>query len=198
MNHKLLAENIVKRALKFGADEAEVYLVNRRDFELSVRNGDVETVKQATTKGLGLRVFKENKPGFSYTSDFSEQSLDEFTKKTVQLSLVIDSQPWNGLPDFKRRKIQNLDLYDPSISEIEYEKKIKIAKEVERIALACDKRITKTDGGYSGDNESEIIIVNSKGVSYSSKSSGIDFGVSVVAGEGNDMQSGYWSSSKRH
>ena len=198
MNHKLLAENIVKRALKFGADEAEVYLVNRRDFELSVRNGDVETVKQATTKGLGLRVFKENKPGFSYTSDFSEQSLEEFTKKTVQLSLVIDSQPWYGLPDFKEGKIQNLDLYDPSISEIEYEKKIKIAKEVERIALAYDKRITKTDGGYSGDNESEIIIVNSKGVSYSYKTTGFNFRVGVIAGEDSDMQYSSWGSERRH
>ncbi len=198
MDYKLLAENIVKRALKYGADEAEVYLENGRMFELSVRNGDVENVKQAASKGLGLRVYKENKPGFSYTSDFSEQSLEEFTKKTVQLSLVADPQPWNALPDFKEGKIQDLDLYDPYISEIESEKKIKIAKEVERISLAYDKRITKTGGGSFRDTEIETIIVNSKGVSYSSKSTGISFGVGVIAGEGSDMQSGYWDSSKRH
>ena len=198
MDYLLLAENIVKRALKYGADEAEAYLENRRDFELSVRNGDVETVRQATTKGIGLRVFKENKPGFSYTSDFSEQSLEEFTKKTVQLSLVAEPEPWNGLPDFKKGKIHDLDLYDPTISEIEYEKKINIAKEVERIALAYDKRITKTDGGYFGDNESEIIIVNSKGISYSCKTTGFNLRVEVIAGEGSDMQRGSWGSSKRH
>jgi len=198
MDYKLLAENIVKKALKLGADEAEVYLENERRFELSVRNGDVENVKQATSKGLGLRVFKENKLGFSYTSDFSEDSLEEFTKKTVQLSIVADPKPWNGLPDFKEGKIQDLDLYDPSISEIEYEKKIKIAKEVERIALAYDKRITKTDGGNFRDGEEEIIIVNSKGVSFSYKTTAFNFSAGVIAGEGNDMQSGSWWSSKRH
>jgi PmbA protein len=198
MDYQLIAENIVKQALKSGADEAEAYLENLREFELDVRNGDVETIKQATSKGVGLTVFKDKKLGFSYTSDFSDESLGEFAKKTVQLALVADSKPWNGLPDLKEGKIQDLDLYDPSISEIPNEKKIKIAKEVEKIALASDKRITKTDGGFFGDSERETIIVNSKGVSRFTKTSGIYFGASVIAGEGSDMQSGGWGSSKRY
>lgn len=198
MDYQLFAENIVKKALKLGADEAEVYLENQRVFELTVRNGDVETIKQATAKGLGLTVFKDKKLGFSFTSDFSDQALEEFIKKTVQLSLVGDPKPWNGLPDFKKGELQDLDIYDPSISEIPNEKKIQIAKEVERIALASDKRITKTDRGYFSDSEIETAIVNSKGISYSSKSTGIYFATAVIAGEGDDMQSGWWDSSKRH
>jgi len=198
MNYKLLAENIVKKALKLGADEAESYLESGREFEVIVRNGDVETIKQATSKGIGLTVFKEKKLGFSYTSDFSDKSLEEFAKKTVELSLVADAKPWNGLPDFKEGKIKDLDLYDPSISEVPNEKKIEVAKEVEKIALAYDKRITKSEGGWCGDSESEVFIVNSNGVSHSSKSTGVFFGAGVIAGEGNDMQSGYWGSSKRH
>lgn len=198
MNYKLLAENIVKKALKLGADEAEAYLENGRKFRLTVRNGDVETVKQATSKGIGLTVFKEKKLGFSYTSDFSDESLEEFTKKTVQLSLVANPKPWNGLPDFKKGEIKDLDLYDPSIAEIPNEKKIKIAKEAERIALAYDKRITKSGGGSFGDDEVEILIVNSKGISHTLKLSEIYFRVSVIAGSGSDMQAGGWSSSKRH
>ncbi len=90
MEYKSLAENIVKKALKFGADEAEVYLENKRRFEIRVRNREIETVIQTISKGLGLRVFKENKPGFSYTSDFSEQSLEEFTRKTYSSKIPLD------------------------------------------------------------------------------------------------------------
>jgi PmbA protein len=198
MDYKSLAEDLVKKAVELGADEAEVYLENNRDFELTVRNGDVETIKQATSKGVGLTVFKDKKLGFSYTSDFSDRSVEEFTKKTIQLSLVADPKPWNGLPDFEKQKPEDLDLYDPSISEIPNEKKIKTAKEAERIAMAHDKRITKSEGGYFGDSETEIMIVNSKGLSLSSKRTGVYFGVGIIAGEGNDMQSGWWSSSKRH
>lgn len=198
MNYQGLAENIVKRASKAGADEAEVYLENDREFELTVRNEEVETIKQAASKGLGLMVFTEKKLGFSYTSDFSDEAIDEFIKKTVQLSRVADPKPWNVLPDFKKGKLQDLDLYDPSISEIPNEKKIGIAKEVEKKALAYDKRITKSEGGYFVDSERETILVNSKGLSYSSKRTGVYFGAYVVAQEGNEMQSGGWSSSKRH
>ncbi len=198
MNYQTLAENIVKKTIKAGADEAEAYLQNSRDFELTVRNGDVETIKQATSKGIGLMVFKDKKLGFSYTSDFSEDAIEEFIKKTIQLSLVADSKPWNGLPDFEKGKIKDLDLYDASISEIPHEKKIQIAKELEKIALGFDKRITKSEGGYIQDSETETTIVNSKGISYSTKRTGVYFGVYVVAQEGEEMQSGGWGSSKRH
>ncbi|MGD2295295.1 MAG: TldD/PmbA family protein [Candidatus Aminicenantes bacterium] len=198
MNYKQLAERIVKKAKKMGADEAEAYIENNREFDLRVRNGDVETIKQSTSKGVGLTVFKDKKLGFSYTSDFSEESLDEFIKKTVQLTMVADPKPWNGLPELDQGKLKDLDLYDPSITEISNDKKISIAKEVEKIALATDKRITKSYGGSFGDEEGEIFIVNSKGVSRSYKSSGVSFSASVIAGEGDQMQSGGWSSSKRH
>ncbi len=198
MNYQTFAEKIVKKTIKSGADEAEAYLQNSRDFELTVRNGDVEFIKQATSKGIGLLVFKDKKLGFSYTSDFSENAIEEFIKKTIQLSLVADPKPWNGLPDFEEGKIDDLDLYDASISEIPNEKKIQIAKELEKIALGCDKRITKSEGGYISDSETETTIVNSKGISYTTKRTGVYFGVYVVAQEGEEMQSGGWGSSKRH
>lgn len=197
MDYKSLAEKIVTKALKSGADEAEVYLESGREFELTVRNGDVETVKQATSKGMGLRVFKDKKLGFTYTSDFSEEALEEFTKKTIQLSQVADPKSWNGLADFEKGEVKDLDLHDPSIAEIPNEKKIEIARETEKIALSSDKKITKTEGGFFGDSETDVIIVNSKGLSRSNKSTGISFGAYVIAGEGNDMQGGGWSSSKR-
>lgn len=198
MEFKALAEKIVKKALSLGADEAEVYLENTSRLDLDVRNGEVETVKQAASKGLGLRIFKEQKLGFSYTSDFSPESLDDFTKKTVQLSLVAEPKPWNGLPDLREGKLKELDLYDPSIAEIPNDKKIEMAKKVEKLTLAYDKRITKSRGGSFSNNEREIILVNSKGVSHSHKTTSVGFGVGVIAGEGNSMQSGFWRSSKRH
>lgn len=197
MDNKALAENIVKKTLKAGADEAEVYLENNREFELTVRNGDVETVKQATSKGMGLTVFKDKKLGFTYTSDLSDEALAEFIKRTVELSQVADPKPWNGLPAFKEGKAGDLDLFDPSIAEIPNEKKIEIARRTEKIALSYDKRITKSEGGYFGDSESEVIIVNSKGLSRSARSTGVSFGAYVIAGEGSDMQGGGWSSAKR-
>ncbi len=199
MSHKDIAEKVVKEALTLGVDEAEAYLESSREFNLEVRNGDVETVKQSATKGIGLTVYKDNKFGFSYTSDLSSESLREFTKRTIQLAEVADPKSWNGLPDYGQEEKQwDMDLWDPSIFEIENSKKIDTAKKVEKSALAYDKRITKSYGASFSDGESETIIVNSKGISRSCKTTSVGFGVSVIAGEGNNMQSSGWSSTKRH
>jgi PmbA protein len=199
MSYKDNAEKVVKEALTLGVDEAEAFMESSREFELEVRNGDVETVKQSATKGIGLTVYKDKKLGFSYTSDLSAESLKEFTKRTIQLAEVADPKPWNGLPDYgQEEKQKDLDLWDSSIFEIADETKIATAKKVEQIALAYDKRITKSYGASFSDEESETIIVNSKGISRSCKTTSVGFGVSVIAGEGNNMQSGGWSSYKRH
>lgn len=199
MNYKDIAEKIIKNITRLGVDEAEVYLESDRNLSLRIRNGDVETVKQSSTKGIGLTVYKDRKLGFSYTSDFAEESLDEFAKRTVQLAEVADPKPWNGLPDFEKEETQkDLDLWDSSIPEIKNETKIDIAKKVEKIALSYDNRIKNSTGAGFNDSESETIIVNSKGISRSFRTTGVNFSVSVIAGEGNNMQSGGWSSSKRH
>ncbi len=199
MEHQKIAENIIKKALGLGVDEAEAYIESNRDFSLLVRNGDVDTVKQSSTKGIGLTIYKDKKSGFSYTSDFTEDSLEEFTKRTIELAAVADAKPWNTLPDYgQERKQKDLDLWDPSVLEIEDTKKITIARTVEKRALSHDNRIRNSSGARFSDSESETIIVNSKGISRSYKTTRVSFGVSVIAGEGNNMQSGGWSSSKRH
>lgn len=199
MNNKDIAEKVIKEALALGVDEAEAYLESSREFGLEVRNGDVETVKQSATKGIGLTVYKDKKLGFSYTSDLSPDSLMAFTKRTIQLAEVADPKPWNGLPDYgQEEKQKDMDLWDSSIFDIENSKKIETAKQAERIALGYDKRITKSYGASFNDGESETIVVNSKGISRSCKMTYVGFGVSVIAGEGNNMQSGGWSSTKRH
>lgn len=198
MDYQKIVESIIKKAKKAGVDEAETYMRLTRSFTLSVRNGEIETLKQSTTRGIGLTVYKDKKLGFSYTSDFSPGPLEDFIKKTVNSSLMADPKPWNGLPGLKEEKLKDLDLFDSSLAELEGRKKIEIAKKTEKIALAYDKRIKNTSGGRFSDSETEIIIANTEGIVRRQKTSNVSFGAGVIAGEGNNMQSGYWSSSKRH
>jgi PmbA protein len=197
MDFKTLGEDIIKRAKKEGADEAEAVLENVKSFSVTVRKGDVETLEKSVSKGLGLRIFINKQLGFSYTSDLSPASVDETIKKTVELARITETKPWNGLPDFGPQPVPNLDLYDPEIAEIPDEKKIAIAQEAEKTALASDKRITNTEGGSFSNSEREIGLFNSKGISCTSKETRFSFGVYIIAGEGDNMQGGGWSSGKR-
>jgi len=197
INFKTLGEDIIAKAKKWGADEAEAVLENVKSFNVDVRKGEIESLQKSVSQGLGLRVFINKQFGFGYTSDLSPSSVDETIKKTIELARLTESKPWQGLPDFGPQPLSNLDLYDPELAKVPDEKKIATAREVEKIALSLDKRITNSYGAGFSNGEREAGLFNSKGISYVLKATQCGFNVGVIAGEGNNMQSGGWSSSKR-
>jgi PmbA protein len=146
---------------------------------------------------MGLRIYINKQFGFSYTSDLSERSLEETIKKTIELARITEAKPWQGIPDFGPQALPDLDLFDPEMERVPDEKKIAIARDTEKIAMAQDKRITNTDGGVFSNSEREAGLFNSRGIAYTFKETSCYFGAYVVAGEGNNMQGGGWSSSKR-
>ncbi|MBM3284286.1 MAG: TldD/PmbA family protein [Candidatus Aminicenantes bacterium] len=198
MDYQKIGEDVVKKAIKGGADEAEAVIEHVREFSVSVRKGEVETLQKSVSKGLGLRVFISKQLGFSYTSDLSPESLEETIKKTIELARITEAKPWHGLPDFGPKLIPDLALHDSELAAVSDEKKIGIAREVERIALTEDKRITNSEGGFFSDVERTAGLFNSKGISYTLKETRCSFGAYVIAGEGDTMQGGGWSSSKRY
>jgi PmbA protein len=197
MDFKTLGEDIIAKAKKWGAEEAEAALENVKSFSVSIRKGEIESLQKSVSQGLGLRVFINKQFGFAYTSDLSPASIEEAIKKTIELARITDSKPWQGLPDFGPQPFANLDIYDPEVAKAPDEKKIATAREVEKIALSLDKRITNSYGAGFSNSESEAGLFNSKGISYVLKATECGFNVGVIAGEGNNMQSGSWSSFKR-
>ncbi|MGB8952919.1 MAG: TldD/PmbA family protein [Candidatus Aminicenantales bacterium] len=197
MDFKTLGEDAVKKAVQYGAEEAEVCFENIKSFDVNVRKGEVETLQKSVSRGLGLRIFINKQLGFSYTTDLSPASLEDTIKKTVELAQITEAKPWHGLPDFGPQPISDLNLYDPEMANIPDEKKIAIAREVEKIAMAQDKRITNSEGGSFSNVEREAGIFNSKGVYCAFKETSCFFGAYVIASDGNNMQGGGWSSRKR-
>jgi PmbA protein len=197
MDFRKLGEEIVAKAVKWGAGEAEACLENVKSFEVNVRKGEIETLKRSVSRGLGLRIFIDKRLGFAYSSDLSAAAVDETIKKAIELAGITEPKPWQGLPDFGPQTLADLDLYDSGLAAVPDEQKIALAREVERIALAEDKRITNSDGGSFFDSEREFGLFSSKGISNLMRETRCSFGASVVAGEGDDMHGGGWSSSKR-
>jgi PmbA protein len=197
MDIKKIGEEIVKKAIQSGADEAEVVIENTKDFTVNVRKGAIETLQKSVSKGLGLRLFVNKALGFSYTSDFSPESLDETVKRTVELAQITEAKPWQGLPDFGPQPEVDLDLFDPELAGVPDKKKIQIATDVERLALAQDKRIQNSEGGTFQNTEQETGLFNSRGVSSIYRGTRCYFSAYVIAGEGDNMQGGGWASNKR-
>ena len=196
MDYKILAEKLVKKCINIGADAAEVYIESGRNLSIEVRNGQVETVTEAASHGVGFRVFVKGKMAFSHCNDFSDKALENAVSNAVVFAGNTTPDENNVLPEDK--DISGVEgLYDAEIAKVPMDKKIEMAKEVEQLAME-NERITKSSGSAFSEGDSEIFIANSNGLLKNYKSSFCAYGVGVVAEKGEQKSTGYEYCSRRY
>lgn len=195
MDYKALSEQLVKKCMDRGADQAEVYLENGRNMRIQVRNQEIETVQQAATHGVGFRVFVGGRMAFASCNEFSEDALGKTIESAIGFAKNTTPDENNVLPDDKGFT-DVMGLYDPQISQIPMDQKIELAKKVEKLAME-DSRITKSAGARYSEGEGETFLANSNGLLKTYKESACSFGVSVVAEKGEQKSSGSESCSRR-
>jgi PmbA protein len=198
-NLKALAEELVIYGRKNGADEIEVSIIQGYEFNVDVRMKEIESLTEAGSKRLNVRVIKDKKTALASSEDFSKETLERLILNTIKRAEYGNSDEFAGLPEKRELKIDvsSLNLYDPEIAQLPIDKKIKIALETEKIALS-DKRITNSHGASCGTNEVKRILVNSNGFSGEYKETTCYLAVGLQAGKTNERVEGYWYSSKRH
>jgi len=188
MNYIDLAEKLIKKSISLGANSAEVFLETNRNLSIQVLKSEIETIEEASSQGVGFRVFVDGKMGFSHCNDFSDKSLEDTISRAIAFAKLSSPDENNVLTDDKRTTPVD-GLFDPGIEAGTMEKKIAMAIELEKLAMK-DPRITKSSGAGYGEGESEIFIANSNGILKSYKSSGYSLGVSVVAEKGDQKNTG--------
>ena len=73
---KDLAQDLVRRATAGGATAAECVIREGDEFSTLVRRGQVETLKEAGSRAVGVRVFFGQRSASTYSSDFSREGLE--------------------------------------------------------------------------------------------------------------------------
>ncbi len=195
---KALAEGLVLFGRTAGADEVEVTVADGREFGVDVRMGSIENLVEAGSRHLSLRVIKDMKTAYATSSDLALDTLRRLLRNAVARAEFGSRDEFAGLPPLQAAgiDISSLELFDPEISGLDPRRKIDLALETERIALA-DNRITNSHGASFVTNEVMGVLVNSKGFSGGYKQTFCSLSVGLQAGETDDKAEDYWSSADR-
>lgn len=185
-----VAENAVDRARKMGAQLAEAYISSTKELNIDVRETRVETMKLAEERGLGLRVVRDGRTGFSFTTDMSQKGIEEVSRQALANCEITAEDPYNTLPP-PGRAYPDLDIYDPDIRETTVEHKIEMAKHMEEAARAYDPRVKIIESSTYQDGESLVTVVNSLGLSSVFKGAYCGIYLALAAGEGDNSQTGF-------
>lgn len=195
MDYQSLTDQLVKTCLAKGADAAEVYLQAGRNLGIEVRNGALETVEEAASQGVGVRVFVKGRMAFCSSNDLRAAALESAAARAVEFARSMTSDDSNVLPT--EAGVSAVEgLYDPGIAAVPMDRKIEMALAVEKLAMK-DPRVTKSAGAGYGERETEIFLANSNGLSKSYRVSSCSLGVSVVCEKGEQRTSGGEYGSRR-
>jgi PmbA protein len=200
MNYQQLVKKLVQRAQKKGAKQAEAFLETGRSSSCRVRDGKIEDLTQATSKGVGIRVIVRDRLGFAYTSDFDPASLDAFVDRAIALAEAAAPNKLNGLPkakDLKGGLGEVEGLFDPAVANLSAEWKLKAALEMEKAGKAFDPRITTFDNVGAGDYVADVHMASSEGAQGSYSGTYVYLYAVPVASDGDQLQTSYWVDYKR-
>ena len=193
-----LLNDIVKAALKAGADAAEAVSADRRSLSVGVRNGKLEDVEREESRDLGLRVFVGQRQASVSASDLSPATQARLVERAVAMARLAPEDPHAGFaPEDRlaRGPFVDLDLFDPS--ERSAQTLEQVSAEAEAAALAVPG-VARSEGGHAGWSSSRWRLVTSHGFDGAYKGSAFSLGVGVIAEKDGAMERGGESRSTRH
>ena len=193
-----LLNDIVKAALKAGADAAEAVSADRRALSVGVRNGGLEDVEREESRDLGLRVFVGQRQASVSASDLSPAAQARLVERAVAMARLAPEDPYAGLaPEDRlaRGPFPDLDLFDAT--ERSAEALERAAAQAEAAALAVDG-VARSEGGHASWSSSRWRLVTSHGFDGAYQGSAFSLGVGVIAEKDGAMERGGESRSTRH
>jgi PmbA protein len=193
-----IAAELVERARRAGATAADALVHEAEEFSTTLRLGNIESLKEAASKALGLRAFLGTRSATSFSSDFSASSLQRLVKRTLEMARVTSEDPASGLPEQGElgRYEGDLELYADDVGELTTDDRIEFARRAEAAALGADPRIKNSEGAWFEASLGAKAYANSLGFVGSYRSSYCAVSVAPIAQEGG-MQRDYWYSVAR-
>ena len=196
-----LAADVVALAVKAGASDAEAAAREGDEFSVNVRMGQVETLKESGSRGLGLRVFLGLRSASASTSDLTPEGIRQLVDGALALAKVTEEDPFSGMPETAEfgSVPGDLHLYHEDVYSLPGAERIEWARRAEAAALAADPRITNSDGGSFDAATGRKVLANSRGFvgSYRSSYAGVSAAPLAQDANGQMQRDGWWSSARR-
>ena len=93
-----IARAAVKSALAKGAKEAAASVNRSRNVSVDWRDGKVEKIEEATTRGLSLQLYVDGRYSV-VSSDLRPEALETFIGDGVTMTRVLTEDPFRTLPN---------------------------------------------------------------------------------------------------
>ncbi len=158
-----ICEFVVSKGLSKGATEVEAYLTFSRVSGAYVENNRLHLVSESHDFGIGIRVAKGKKVGFSFTNKLDNDSLINAIDKALDSAeSVPEDRYWRGFPGGPFTYASPSGTYSERIASKGVKEAVELTKSMTEYALS-DRRVTVVEAA-TVFSEGLVAIVNSHNV----------------------------------
>lgn len=188
-------------AQKGGADGAEAWAERTREASVRVRDGEIEELTEATSRGIGVRLTKGGRPGFSYGSDLSEDGLRAIVARALAVAAIATKDRHAAIPTKAERGVlpkAPAGLFDEAVLSITPAERLTAALALERAAKAEDPRIVGFEACTAGDYVAEVAVASTEGLQATHRGTYAFLVAAPVARDAQgQLQRGSWMDYRR-
>ena len=181
----------IKKTVEDKCDDYEIYIDKTRAIQLDSLKDELNFAKDEIDFGVGIRVIKDNKIGFAFTSNLDkvEQTSLQAIENT-KLTKVDENYAFSEV-----EKVNDIkQTYDMKFKDLSLDESVEFLKNT--IAQASDGECEVTGAGFSAV-EGKSVILNSNGVSIEDEGTAFSIGISVTIQKDGEIATAYNSQSSR-
>jgi len=190
MNMQESIEYLSEIAKKSGAEQFDILAGSQDSKGISVFNGALQNTEISNSCGIGIRIFKNQKPGYASTEKFSKESLAQALSDALSNSEY--TKPINAELPGPATLGPALPTYNPKLESVDINRLLDTCLDIEKRVLATSEIKNVPDLGAE-ISSSTTFFANSKGVFFEDKRNSFGIGAGAVAQRGNVVKMGWYS-----
>lgn len=181
----------VKKTLENNCDEYEIYIEDRKTLQIDSLKQDLNFAKEELDLGVGIRVLKDNKQGFAYTSNINK--LEQTAKKAIENTKLGKKDENYAFSEVEKvRDVKN--ICDSKFDDLTLDETCDFLNSaIDRIV---DNKCQVTGVELYASKE-KTLILNSNGVSIEDNQTGYGVSASVTVEDATKIATAYNSESSR-
>ena len=183
-----IVDRVVAQAVN--GEQLEAFVSRGGDTEVRIYEGEVEHFVSAQAEGIGIRVIRDGRTGFAYAGTLDEAAIAEVLAEARDNVTFGTVDEWAGVAEPDGVEPTDQPLWNDELAAFPTERKIDLAKELEQLTLAADKRVRVDDSNYA-DAYGEAAVATTTGIRQWGRENGCYVSVSTLADDGDETQSGF-------
>jgi PmbA protein len=172
-------------------EQIEAYVARSTSTTVRAYGGEVESLTQASTAGVGVRVIVDHREGFAYAGTLDEGVVLDALAEARDNAGFAEPDEHNGLAEPDGVPVPELDVWRQGVADLPTDAKVAMALELERATTGRDARVTGVRTAIYSDGRGEGAVATSTGIRAWGKATTCYLMAQALAVEDGETQIAY-------